>query len=282
MENKILIIGADGMLGHDLVDAFSDHNLVAWDKKEVDITNEEQVIKKISQLSPNLIINAAAYTDVDKAETEEDLAMSVNATGVLNLALAAKAVSAILVHYSTESVFDGKKREGYQEIDKTSPVNAYGRSKTIGEELLQNNYDKFYIIRSSWLYGKAPQKGKARGLNFVETMIKLAENKDELSVVNDQFGKPTWTNDLAIMTKQLLQDKRPYGIYHIVNEGECSWYDFAKKIFELENINIKVNPISSAEYEFKTPRPKNAVLINTKFDKLRPWPEALAEYLKLP
>ena len=282
MENKVLIIGADGMLGHDLVDAFSDHNLVAWDKKEIDITDEKQVMEKIGQLNPALIINAAAYTDVDKAETEEDLAMAVNATGVLNLALAAKAVSAILVHYSTESVFDGRKKEGYKELDQTSPVNVYGRSKTRGEELLQNNYDKFYIIRSSWLYGKAPQKGKARGLNFVETMLKLAKERDEINVVNDQFGKPTWTHDLAIMSKELIKEMRPYGIYHITNEGECSWYDFAKKIFELSNINIKVNPISSEEYEFKTPRPKSSVLLNTKFDQLRSWQEALAEYLKLP
>lgn len=270
------------MLGHDLMEAFSDHNLVGWSKTDLDITNSNQVRQKILKLNPNMIINAAAYTDVDKAEEEEDLAMAVNATGVLHLAQAAKEVSALLVHFSTESVFNGEKQEGYQELDQTSPVNAYGRSKTRGEELLQNNYDRFYIIRSSWLYGKALQKGKSRGLNFVETMLKLAEEKDELNVVNDQFGKPTWTKDLAIMSKQLIKEVKPYGIYHIVNEGKCSWYDFAKEIFKLENIDIKVNPISSAEYELKTPRPKNTVLLNTKFHQLRPWQEALAEYLKLP
>ena len=279
MEQKVLILGARGMLGHDLVEVFSDYDLTAWDQSDLDITNEQLVMEKITELSPDIIINAAAYTDVDKAETNQEAAMAVNADAVGYLAKAANEIEAVFVHFSTEYIFDGKDSNGYNEDARTNPVNVYGESKAKGEKLLQANHNKYYIIRSSWLYGKALQMGKERGINFVETMLKLAADKDELNVVNDQFGKPTFTKDLSIAARKLVESKKPFGIYHGVNEGVCTWHDFAEKIFDIKNIEILVNPISSDEYPSKVPRPKNTILHNNKMDKLRDWEEALEEYL---
>lgn len=281
MESKILIIGANGMLGHDLVEGFSDYELTTWDQEDLDITDEQSVLEKITRLKPDVIINSAAYTDVDKAESDKDAAMAVNADGVGNLAKAANSISAILVHFSTESVFDGTSPNGYAEDSEVNPVNVYGKSKAEGERLLQEFHDKFYIIRSSWLYGKAPQVGKGRGLNFVDTMLKLSQEKDELQVVDDQFGKPTFTKDLVKLTKKLIEDKMPFGIYHGVNEGVCTWYDLAEKTFDIKGVDILLKPISSKDYPVKTPRPKNPILHNNKVDKLRNWEEALEEYLNL-
>jgi len=280
MNKKILILGANGMLGHDLAAVFGSQQPILWDMPNLDITDREQVLVKLNELKPEIVINAAAYTDVDGAEENGDLANKVNGLAVGYLAEACKQLNAILVHYSTEYVFSGNKPEGYSETDEPDPINVYGKSKALGEKLLQQNCEMFYLIRSSWLFGKAPQVGKPRGLNFVETMLKLALEKPELKVVNDQFGKPTYTKDLALGTKNLIEQMSPCGIYHLVNEPAASWYDFAQKIFELKDINIKLLPISSAEYVYKTPRPKNSVLNNTKTDRLRNWEEALAEYLK--
>lgn len=279
MDKKVLILGAQGMLGHDLVQAFSDYEVLAWDKEELDITNEKLVIDKIIDESPDIVINAAAFTDVDGAEENEITAMQINGEGPGFLAKACQKANCILVHYSTEYIFDGIKKEGYVEKDNPKPLNVYGSSKLAGEALLQSYYNRYYIIRSSWLFGKAPQRGKPRGLNFVETMLKLASEGREINVVNDQFGKPTFTKDLAEKTKQIIEDIEPFGIYHVSNEGECSWYDFAQEIFKIKGIDVKLNLISSEEYPLPTPRPKYAILNNTKTDKLRPWQEALKDYL---
>lgn len=277
---KILILGANGMLGHDLAKVFSDQNSTLWDQNELDITNAGQVNAKISQLKPDVIINAAAFTDVDGAEEKRKLAFAVNADGVKNLAKICEKNNIILVHISTEYVFDGQKREGYREDSKISPLGVYGKSKADGEKLLQENCGKFYLVRTSWLFGESPQVGKPRGLNFVETMLKLAKEKSELKVVNDQFGKPTHTVDLARAIRNLIKQKKSFGIYHLVNEEKTSWYEFAQEIFNLKNIKINLQPCNSEEYPTPTPRPKNAVLLNTKFVKLRNWREALREYLK--
>lgn len=281
MEQKILIIGAQGMLGHDVAEAFSDYEPTCWDKDELDITDKKSVVEKLTELKPTIIINTAAYTDVDGAETEQgkEIALAVNGTAVGYLSEAAQKIGALFVHYSTEYVFNGINKDGYRENDPVSPVNVYGESKALGEKLLQQNTDIFYIIRSSWLYGKAPQRGKPRGLNFAQTMLKLAETKKEISVVNNQFGKPTYTLDLALKTRQIIDEKKPYGIYHIANDGVCTWYDFAKKIFEIKGINVMVKPITSEEYPAPTPRPKYSVLLNTELEPLRTWEEALKEYL---
>ena len=280
MAQKILILGAGGMLGHDLVQTFSDQDLTAWDIEELDITNEPQVMEKISELKPDVVINATGFTNVDGAEQNESTAMKINGEGPAFLAKACQKNHCVLVHYSTEYIFDGSKKDGYNEGDHPKPLNVYGHSKLAGEALLQSYHNRYYILRSSWLYGHAPQRGKPRGLNFVDTMLKLAAEGREINVVNDQFGKPTFTKDLAEKTKSILEQQAPFGVYHVVNEGVCSWHDFAKKIFELKGLNVKLNPIKSEDYPLPTPRPKYSVLNNTKLLPLRSWEEALREYLE--
>lgn len=276
---KILITGANGMLGKDIAMAFSNHELILTDREELDITNSEKLNKKISELKPDIIINCAAYVDVERAEDDEEIANKINADGVLNLINACIKNACALTQISSEYVFDGENENGYDEKAITNPINAYGRSKSLGEKLLQNNLDKFYLIRSSWLYGKNPQRGKERGLNFVETMLKLAQEKNELDLVSDQISKPTYTKDLSCAIKKLIEEKFDYGIYHLINEDLATPYEFAEEIFKIKNINIKLNKISSSQFHTKAKRPKNAILTNTKFPKLRSFKEALRDYL---
>jgi len=271
---KTIIIGAQGMLGQELVKVFENYQPICWGRAEIDISNREDVNKKISEARPKLVINSAAYTDVDGAETNRDLAMKVNGYGVGSLAEACKRVGAILIHYSTDYVFDGRKSEGYKEGDQPkSPVNIYGESKLLGEELLQKNTDKYYLIRTSWLFGKS-------GKNFIETMLTLARKGETIKVVNNQHGKPTYAIDLAQKTRELVEKNLPYGIYHITNEGSCTWYEFAKEIFKLAKIDVKVEPVASEEFPTPAKRPTWSILINTKLPPSRPWQEAVREYLK--
>ena len=270
---KILILGARGMLGTDLMEVFKGNEIIGWDKEELDLTSFELTKKEIEKLKPEIIINAAAYTAVDDAEENRDLAMLINGEVVGNLARIAKELDIPIVHYSTDYVFDGENKEGYKE-DETNlaPLNVYGESKALGEKLLQENTDKFYLIRISWLYGK-------NGKNFVETMLKLGREKDELSVIDDQIGSPTYTKDIAKVTKEIIQNKMPFGIYHAANSGKASWCGFAKKIFELAKIDIKVNPIPTEDYPLPAERPKNSILLSTKLKPLQSWEEALEDYL---
>ncbi|MCD4705362.1 dTDP-4-dehydrorhamnose reductase [bacterium] len=277
---KILITGAQGMLGKDMAETFSDYQAILYDKDELDLTNFSKVKKELNKLKPNLIINCAAYTDVDQAKEQKDLANLINAEVVGNLAEICHDLDIILVQISTEYVFDGQNPIDYNEDSKTSAINVYGQSKALGEKLLIEKCNKYYLIRTSWLYGHNLQKGKTRGMNFIDTMLKLANEKDELNIVNNQFSKPTYTKDLAPAIKRLIVEKYDFGIYHLINENIISPYEFAQEIFKIKNINIKVNPISYTEYPTKIARPINAGLANTKFPKLRSWKEALRDYLK--
>jgi dTDP-4-dehydrorhamnose reductase len=290
---KIIIIGAMGMLGRELVEVFADYSPIAWDIVNIDITNQKQVLKKISQENPDLVVNAAAYTDVDCSEKETELANKVNGNGVGNLALACRQVGAVLVHISTDYVFDGTKKQGYLENDKPNPINAYGRSKLLGEKLLRENHDKYYLIRTSWMFGKHGEK------NFVRKIIRAAKYKEtlpplkkliyklagkhNLRVVNDHFGKPTYAKDLAERIKEIVKWSNPYGIYHVTNEtpsGGITWFDLAKKAVELIRAKVKVVPCSASEFPQPAKRPKYSILINTKLPKMRDWQEALSEYLR--
>lgn len=279
-EKKILILGAAGMLGNDLAKEFQEYKPFLWDTAELDITDQQAVEEKISALSPDLIINAAAYTNVDGAEKDQAAAMRVNADAVGYIAKTADKIGAIVIHYSTEYVFDGEQEGGYAETSQVNPVNFYGKTKADGEERLIENCQMYYLIRTSWLYGHAPQKGKPRGMNFVDTMLKLAEEKNNISVVADQFGKPTFAKDLAHATRQLYENNSECGIYHLVNEGATNWAEFAKKIFEISGKLVMVNEISSEQYPTIAKRPRHAVLLNTKFQTLRTWQEALIDYLE--
>jgi dTDP-4-dehydrorhamnose reductase len=271
---KTIIIGVKGMLGQELAKTFQDWNPICWDQAEIDIADKEDVNEKISEVKPDLVINAAAYTNVDGAETNRDLAMKVNGYGVGNLAEACKKVNAILIHYSTDYVFDGKKQKGYKEDDHPeNPINVYGESKLLGEKLLQENTDRFYLIRLSWLFGEF-------GRNFVETMLTLGQKNEIIKVVNDQRGKPTFAFDLAKKTRSLVEENFPFGIYHITNEDACSWYEFAKEIFKITENKVEVTPVSSEEFPTAAKRPNWSILVNTKLPLSRPWQKALEEYLK--
>ena len=280
---KILITGAKGMLAQAVIERFKiDNELILKDSSTLDITNIENIRDVVLKENPKYIINCAAYTNVDKAEENEELAEKVNGEGTKNLAIVAKENNAILVHISTDYVFAGdlEINKAYEETDKTGPITAYGRTKLHGEKYIEDIMDKYYIFRTAWLYGE--------GKNFVRTMISLSENNNEIDVVCDQYGSPTYTVDLADIIYQAIQNKIPFGIYHATNENFTTWSDFAKKIFEISNIKTKVNPITTEEYIKKFPksanRPKNSKLSKQKLHEngiiILAWEDALERYLK--
>ena len=275
---KILITGAYGMLGSDLREVLKDNELIITGSKDLDITKENNVLQFIEDKKPEIVINAAAYTNVDNCETDYDNAYLVNAIGPKNLAVACNKLNIPLIHISTDYVFDGSKTTPLSEEDKLGPKTAYGKTKLEGEKFVQENTKKYFILRTAWLFG-------INGKNFVKTMINLSKKNNLLKVVNDQKGCPTYCYDLAMAIKQLLNSDK-YGIYHLTNKGELSWYDFAKKIFELSNITINVKPVTTEEFPRPAPRPHYSVLSNQKwinagFSPMRNYEDALKDYLSL-
>lgn len=281
---KILVTGANGMLAQEVKKQMEEGNeLICTDVEDLDITNEEKVINYITKLKPDYIINCAAYTAVDKAEVAGEIVEKINADGPANLAKAAKASGATLVHVSTDYVFGGNLEldQDYSEEDSKKPVTAYGITKLHGEEKIKANCDKYYIFRTAWLYGKG-------GNNFVKTMTKLGKERDELSVVSDQHGSPTYAVDLAKIIKQSISKKIPYGIYHATNEGYTTWYDFTKEIFRLQGIECKVNPVTTEQYIemmniTQAKRPLNSQLSKKKLEaqgiNIPEWQDGLKRYL---
>lgn len=274
---RILITGANGQLGREFKKACNKHKLKAVSKAEMDITNKLDVENVIRKFMPDLIIHSAAYTAVDQCEEAVNKAFEVNSMGTLNVAVMAKEIGAELIYFSSDYVFDGKKKTPYEEDDETNPLNIYGESKLIGEQIVKNIQPKSYIIRTSWLYGFDAH-------NFVYKMIKLARNKTKLTVVSDQIGTPTFTKDLVSYTLQLFQ--KPYGIYHISNSGSCSWFEFAKKIFVFLGYNSNlITPVTTEEYGARASRPAYSVLKHKRlteisFESPRHWEVALHEFLK--
>ena len=280
---KILITGANGMLAKSVRKRLEGNELICTDVAELDITNEEAVLNKIKEVKPEYIINCAAFTAVDKAETAGEIVEKINADGPRNLAKAAKENDCVLIHISTDYVFGGDLdiEKDYKEDDPKNPVTAYGITKLHGEEAIQENTDKYYIFRTAWLYGD--------GNNFVRTMLKLGETKDEISVVNDQHGSPTYAEDLANFIGEAIEKKIPYGIYHATNEGYTTWYDFTKAIFEYAGIICNVNPVSTEEYIemmkiTQAKRPENSQMSKDKLKaqgiKIPNWEDGLKRYLK--
>ena len=272
----ILVIGANGMLGHDLMKVL-EGDVRGLDLPEIDIASLESVRKILLTLKPRVIINSAAYTDVDGCETNVEQAMAVNGEGVGLLALTAREIGAKLVQISTDYVFNGGKGAPYVEDDPVGPLSIYGESKLAGELNAAMAPDHL-IIRTQWLYG-------LHGKNFVETMLRLAGEKSELAVVDDQVGSPTWTHDLALAIKALL-DKGRSGTYHAANSGFCSWNAFARAIFEEEGLKVTVNSMTTGELNRPANRPLYSTLDCTKLEqetgfRPQPWREALKEYLKL-
>jgi len=278
---KVLIIGAKGMLGQELAKVFADQNLSLWDKEDIDISDFDQVKNKIAVLRPDIIINSAAYNAVDDCETNYDLALKVNAQGSGNLAQAAQNIGAIFIHYSTDYVFDGLKKQGYTENDQPSPISKYGQSKFEGEKQALANCDKSYIIRLSRLFGQ-PAATLGAKKSFVDIMQQIAQEKKEIQVVNEEVSNPTYAPDLARQTRKILEGEYLPGIYHITNQGACTWHELAQEIFKILNKEIKVLPVSTKTFPRPAARPAFSSLINTKLPQMRPWPQALEEYLKNP
>lgn len=271
---KILLLGKSGLLGQALfAELQKNHEVFTPSHSECNVLNKEEILKTTSQTKLELIINATGYTAVDKAESEPEKAFELNKNAVENLAEAAEKFDIPLLHFSTDYVFDGTKQHGFNEDDPTAPISVYGKSKEAGEKIITSRLKKYFLIRSAWLFGP-------NGKNFVDTMLALARENKQLRVVNDQFGNPTYTVDLAKAVAKLLESDQQFGIYHLVNEGGCSWYDLAKEIFNQLGVPVEVSAIDSSELARPAKRPKYSMLNNNKFDKLRPWNQALAEYLK--
>ncbi len=271
---KILVTGAGGMLGQAVMRTWSDLEPVGLDLPDLDITNPPQIARTLDLYQPTVVINCAAYTAVDDCETNEQTANRVNGTAVGYLAKACTLRNVRLIHVSTDYVFDGNNEHGYREDAPLAPLNAYGRSKAKGEHEIVSKAHQYYLIRTSWLYGPGNK-------NFVTTMLDLAQTKPELKVVNDQHGKPTYTRDLAVFIKQLVLDRAPSGVYHGVNEGETTWYEFAVEIFRLAGLKNKVKSCTSEEFPRPAKRPAYSTLLNTKRPLMRPWTEALGDYLSV-
>ena len=282
---KILITGAKGMLAKEVIEKFKEGNeLILTDVADLDITNKENVNKFVEERKPEVIINCAAFTAVDKAETAGEIVERINADGPKNLAIAAKNNDAILVHISTDYVFGGNLdvSKAHKEDDEKKPVTAYGITKLHGEQNIENNTDKYYIFRTAWLYGIG-------GHNFVKTMLNLGKEHNQICVVSDQHGSPTYAKDLANIIYEAVTKKIPYGVYNATNEGFTTWADFTKTIFKYANIDCKVNEVTTEEYidmmkVTQAIRPKNSQLSKEKLEKcgikVPTWEDGLKRYLK--
>ena len=286
-KNKILILGSKGNLGGQLVNVFkNDYNLICFDHKDIDITNKKLLVKKINNIKPDIIINAVAYNAVDKCEESEqefELAKKINGEVVSYLSDIAILNKALFIHYSSDYVFDGNKVEGYLENDKTNPINNYGKTKLMGEQEIlkrQNNNLKYYLIRTSKLFGPKGNSEFSKS-SFFDIMLKLSKERDSLDVVDEEISCFTYTVDLAKATKKLIEDNKKYGIYHIVNKESATWYGAVKELFKITNSKIKINPVSSDKFLRLAKRPKHSILLNTKFEQLRNWKDALKEYLTI-
>ncbi len=271
---KILITGANGMLGQDLCATLKKENfdVIATDVDNLDITDKKAVEKFFEENSADYIVHCAAYTNVDGAEANPELAERINVTGTKNLAIAAKKYDIPIIAISTDYVFDGSGTSPYTPDCKTCPISVYGKTKLGGELAIQENCTKYYILRTSWLYG-------LHGKNFVETMIKLSQTNDKLKVVDDQVGCPTWTMELVNVIVRVIKENFKYGIYHTCGGGSTSWYGFTKEIFRLAGITTPVSPCTTEEFPRPAKRPKYSIMDNGGL--CRDWREALSDYMSL-
>lgn len=299
---KILVTGATGQFGSDLVKILSnEYQIIPVSRNNFDITDFEATRRFIIKHEPDIIIHTAAFTNVDACEKEQDKAFKVNGLGTRNIAIAARKIGANMVYISTDYVFDGAKEESYREYDKPNPINIYGESKLLGEEFVKEQLNSFFIIRTAWLYGTT-------GNNFVKTMLKLAHGRDEIKVVNDQCGTPTYSKDLAKQIEKLIQTEF-YGTYHCTSQGSCSWYEFALEIFKaigyeitepqtqnsepctltpkIQDLRpITVKPVSTEEFPRPAKRPKNSILENYMLklqglDCMPPWEKSLKRFMEM-
>lgn len=275
---RVLVTGANGQLGYDVVKELKLRNIEYYGatRNDFDLCDFIGTEKFIIAYHPDVVIHCAAYTAVDKAEDEKELCRVVNAGATENIAKICKKIDAKMMYISTDYVFDGTK-DGYYEVDDVpNPINVYGQTKLEGERAVQEILDKYFIVRISWVFGDY-------GNNFVKTMLRLGKERKELSVVDDQIGSPTYTADLAPLLVDMIKTEK-YGIYHATNEGECSWAKFAEEIFKAAGMDVKVNRITSAEYPTKAKRPKNSKmskdsLVKYGFRALQPWQKSIIAFM---
>ncbi|HEY3411612.1 MAG TPA: dTDP-4-dehydrorhamnose reductase [Armatimonadota bacterium] len=278
---RVLVIGGNGMLGRDVVAAFRHGHNVLWADRAcgdltIDITDRHATTAALRQTTPELVINCAAFTDVDRAEREPDEAYRINAWGTWNLASACELHALPLMHVSTDFVFDGEKGAPYMEFDRPHPINEYGSSKLAGEHALQWSMRRFWLVRTQWLFG-------AGGKCFPGTMLKLAARQDTIDVIDDQFGSPAYSVDVAAFMKTIVEEC-PFGVYHVNNSGECSWHDFARAIVERGGYDADmIRPISAERFDSPTKRPRRSTLRRLSLemqgkDNARSWQDALADY----
>ena len=277
---KVFVTGVKGQLGFDVVEELKHRGMeaIGVDIDEMDITDAISVDKVITEANPDAVIHCAAYTAVDAAEENVELCRKVNADGPLNIAKTCKKLDIPMIQISTDYVFDGEGVRPWEPDDECSPLSVYGLTKYEGEQAVMNTLDKYFIVRIAWVFG-------INGKNFVKTMLNLGKTRDYLTVVNDQFGSPTYTYDLAKLLVDMVQTDK-YGIYHATNEGICTWYEFACEIFRLAGMNVKVDPVTSDNYPTKAKRPSNSRMSKEKltengFDRLPTWQSALERYIEL-
>lgn len=276
---RVLVTGVKGQLGFDVVNELNKRNIeaVGVDIDEMDITDAASVDKVITDAKVDAVIHCAAYTAVDAAEDNEEVCRKVNVDGTQNIANICKKLNIKMMYISTDYVFNGTGTTPWKPDDEREPLNVYGVTKYQGELAVQNTIDKFFIVRIAWVFG-------INGKNFIKTMLNLAQTHDKLTVVNDQFGSPTYTYDLAVLLVDMIQTEK-YGIYHATNEGICTWYEFACEIFKQAGVKIEVEPVSSAMFPTKAKRPENSRMDKGKleeqgFHKLPTWQDAVARYVK--
>lgn len=277
---RVLVTGAKGQLGFDVMNELEKrgHVGIGVDVEEMDITNPDIVDKVITESKVDVVMHGAAYTAVDAAEDNVELCRKINAYGTENVAKVCKKLDIPMVYISTDYVFNGQGTRPWEPDDERHPLNVYGQSKYEGELAVQDNLDKFFIIRIAWVFG-------VNGKNFIKTMLNLAKNHDTLSVVNDQTGSPTYTYDLARLLVDMMETDK-YGFYHATNEGLCTWYEFALEIFRQAGVDVKVVPVTSEEFQAKAKRPSNSRMNKDKldvmgFERLPSWQDALARYLEI-
>lgn len=273
MNMKILVTGAKGQLGLDLAQTLPEkgHKVVTLSRKELDIADSKLVNNIVDKHAPDLVINAAAYTNVDGCETDLETAYAVNAEGPRNLAQCCERRGLDLLHVSTNYVFDGASSRPYEPFDTPNPVSAYGRTKLAGEEYVMRLSTRWYVVRTAGVYGQ--------GHNFVRTMLRVAKERDVLKVKEDEHIAPTYSRDLAESIAKIIESGS-YGLYHSTNSGSCSWYEFAREIFDIAGTDVEVVPVPGSEYPLPAARPVNGVLANLGGPELRHWREALADYLE--
>ena len=274
---KVLVTGVKGQLGYDVVKDLKKrgHEPIGVDREEMDLMNNDAIREFIMNTRPEAIIHCAAYTAVDKAEEDVEVCYQVNAEATKVIAECAKELDITLIYISTDYVFDGTKEGDYVETDLPNPINVYGASKLLGEQYVQQLLEKYYIVRISWVFGE-------NGNNFIKTMRRLGSERDELNIIHDQVGSPTYTADLAPLLVDMMETNK-YGIYHATNEGTCSWFEFANEIFKQSNMEVKTNPITTDQYPTVAKRPMNSKmskekLIRNGFRTLSNWKDSVFEY----